>query len=404
MTTNKDAYQDIPGEPVQHDHTGVELYTTIFAFEESPKEKGVLWAGTDDGKVHISKNGGEKWDDITPKNIPLEGTVNMIDLSNHGEGRAFIAVYKYREDDFKPYIFRTNNYGKSWKLLTDGKNGIPANHFVRVVREDPDKKGLLYAGTEFGMYLSFDDGAHWQSFQNNLPITPITDMVVHRNDLVVATQGRAFWILDNLSVLHQLDQKIAKAKTHLYKPIAAYRSQLSNYRGVNAPPAAPSGAQIFGYFAAKPGSTKTYKLEILNSENKVLRTYSTKPKKDKKESKLSIKKGLNRWTWDLRGTAPKLLKGSFMSLADTRGPVLPTGTYTVRLTGPDLNQSQPITVSKDPRWEQTDEDLAAQYELATKVMGRLNHNHDVLRRIRTIRKQTSSITTMAVKSGHSKGS
>jgi photosystem II stability/assembly factor-like uncharacterized protein len=402
LTTNKDAYHDIPGSPVQHDHTGVELYTTIFAFEASPQEKGVLWAGTDDGRVHISKNEGEDWQEITPKNIPVEGTVNMIELSSHDPARAFIAVYKYRENDFKPYIFRTNNYGKSWKLLTDGKNGIPANHFVRVVREDPVKKGLLYAGTEFGMYISFDDGAHWQSFQNNLPVTPITDMVVHRGDLVISTQGRSFWILDDLSVLHQLDKKIAKTNGYLYQPRTAYRSQLSNYRGPAAPPPAPGGAMIYGWFADKPDSTKAYKLEILGVDGKILKTYSTEPDKSKKDSRLKVSQGFNRWSWDLRATAPKLLEGSFMSLADTRGPVVAPGTYTIKLTGPDLEQTQSLTVGKDPRWQQSDEDLQAQYELATKVMTRLNEIHDVIRRIRSIRKQVNDIANVAAKSDHKK--
>ena len=194
LTTNNDAYHDIPGGPIQHDHTGVELYTTIFSFEESPHTAGELWAGSDDGRVHISRDHGASWDEITPRQMPLEGTVNTIELSKHAPGRALLAVYKYRENDARPYIFRTDDYGSSWDLLTDGENGIPGHHFVRVVREDPDRQGLLYAGTEFGLYVSFDDGAHWQALQRNLPVTPITDLAVHEKDLVVATQGRSFWV------------------------------------------------------------------------------------------------------------------------------------------------------------------------------------------------------------------
>ncbi|MFH1572701.1 MAG: glycosyl hydrolase, partial [Acidobacteriota bacterium] len=224
LTRNDKSKQDYSGNPITHDNTGVEVFGTVFALEESPRVAGLLWAGSDDGPMHLSRDNGKTWKNVSPTNIPPFGTVNMIDLSAHDPGRAFIAVHKYREDDFKPYVFRTNNYGESWDLLTDGRNGIPANHFVRVVREDPDRKGLLYAGTEFGMYISFDDGAHWQKFQLNLPVTPITDLMVYRKDLLVATQGRSFWILDDLSPLHQINKDTAAAKVHLFAPRAAYRA------------------------------------------------------------------------------------------------------------------------------------------------------------------------------------
>src|SRR5262249_14632280 len=163
LTTNDKSKQGYSGGPITLDQTTVEVYCTIYAFEESPRQAGVLWAGSDDGLVHVSRDGGAHWDNVTPKGMPPLGTVNMIDASTHDPGRAFLAVHRYRLDDFKPYIFRTTDYGKTWTQLTDGANGIPANHFVRSVREDPDRKGLLYAGTEFGMYVSFDDGARWQS-------------------------------------------------------------------------------------------------------------------------------------------------------------------------------------------------------------------------------------------------
>ena len=189
LTTNDKSKQGPSGGPITRDHTGPETYCTIFAFEESPHQAGLFWAGTDDGLAHLSRDGGATWTNITPEGMPEWGTVNMIELSPHDPGRVFLAVHRYRLDDFTPYIYRTDDYGKSWTLLTNGANGIPAKHFVRVVREDPFRKGLLYAGTEFGMYVSFNDGESWQSLQLNLPIVQIADMVIKEQDLVVATHG-----------------------------------------------------------------------------------------------------------------------------------------------------------------------------------------------------------------------
>jgi photosystem II stability/assembly factor-like uncharacterized protein len=218
LTRDDASKQGYAGEPITRDNTGVEVYGTIFAFEESAHRAGLLWAGSDDGLVHISDDNGATWRNITPAAMPEWGTVNAIELSAHDPGRAFIAVQRYREDDFAPYVFRTDDFGASWVRLTDGTNGIPDDHFVRVVREDPDRKGLLYAGTEFGIYASFDDGSSWRSLQLNLPVTPITDLAVKRGDLVVATQGRSFWILDDLNVLHQMNAEIDNAEYYLFEP------------------------------------------------------------------------------------------------------------------------------------------------------------------------------------------
>ena len=209
LSTNTKSMQVESGGPITKDDTGVEYYCTIFVITPSNQEKGVIWIGTDDGRVHITKNGGKSWTDITPNNMPKWGMVNSIDQSPHDPATAYMAVTRYKLDDFKPYLYKTSNYGKSWKLIS---KGIPNDAFTRVVREDPMKKGLLYAGTETGMYVSFNDGRDWQSFQLNLPIVPITDLVVKENDLVVATQGRSFWILDDLTPLHQLINKFAGSK------------------------------------------------------------------------------------------------------------------------------------------------------------------------------------------------
>ncbi|MDP4821440.1 MAG: glycosyl hydrolase [Saprospiraceae bacterium] len=384
LTTDNDAYHNIPGEPIQHDHTGVELYTTIFAFEESPATPGELWAGSDDGLLHISRDNGQNWQNITPPNIPKEGTINMIELSAHAKGRALIAVYKYRENDFKPYIFLTNDYGKNWKLLTNGKNGIPEDFFVRVVREDPFKKGLLYAGTEFGMFFSPDEGANWYPFQLNLPVTPITDMVIKNKDLVVATQGRSFWILDDLSPLHQLDLRASNTPNTLLQPETAYRTQFSNFRGEAAPDPAPNGAVI--YFTLNNADEKVT-LKIADAQGQVRRTFSTQPDRSKNEGRLSAKPGLNRFVWDLKYEGLEPQPGSFFSLANTGGIMAPTGKHTAILEVGKTAFQQDFQLAKDPRWSVSDADLMAQYELGMDIKTTFNNCHSMIGQLRTIRTQ-----------------
>lgn len=391
LTTNKDVYQDIPGGPVQHDHTGVELYTTIFSFEESPHEAGVLWAGSDDGLVHLSSDGGQNWQNITPTEMPTEGTVNTIELSAHARGRAFLAVYKYRENNFQPYIFMTNDYGKNWKSLADGKNGIPENHFVRVVREDPHRKGLLYAGTEFGMYVSFDEGEKWFPFQLNLPITPITDMLIKEKDLVVATQGRSFWILDDLSPLHELEAQTWKKNAHLFKPRRAYRTQLRNFRGAAGVDPSPNGALIYFYLDAETARSERLRVCILDARGKTRRVFATKPDEDKKEEKLKAQAGLNRLEWDLNYEGLEKQEGAQFSLAYTGGIKAPTGLHKVILEVDDLQLKQPLELLKDPRWKQLDEDLIAQYELGMQIKALFNQCHAGIGRLRAVRKQLEDI-------------
>jgi len=400
LTTNKDEYQDIPGEPVQHDHTGVELYTTIFAFEESPQKQGELWAGTDDGRLHLSRDNGENWKEITPKNLPVEGTINMIELSAHDPGRALIAVYKYRENDFRPYIFLTNNYGRSWDLLTDGENGIPADHFVRVVREDPIRKGLLYAGTEFGMYVSFNEGKQWQPFQQNLPIVPIADMQVKDNDLVLATHGRSFWIMDDLSPLREIDDRLLAQEAHLFPPNTAYRTQLGNYRGVAAPDRAPSGALIHFYLNEVP-EEEVLSIDIIDPFGESRATYSTRPDKAQGEQPLTIKPGLNRLEWNLRYEAPQTQAGARFSLANLSGVKATVGTHTVVMKMGEQRWQKSFEVQPDPRWIQTKQDLHAQHDLAVQVMELLNTCHETIGEIWDLRTQIQDIKKRLDKTGTS---
>jgi photosystem II stability/assembly factor-like uncharacterized protein len=380
LTQNIDRYLDRPGGPVQHDVTGVETYCTIFAFEESPIEPGVLWTGSDDGLVHVSRDNGKNWMNVTPENMPKEGTVNMFDISSHQPGRVFMAVFKYRDNDFSPFIFRTNDYGQSWELLTDGKNGIPEEHFVRAVREDPDRKGLLYAGTEFGMFISFDDGKHWQSFQLNLPITPITDMLVYRKDLVLSTQGRAFWILDDIGLLHQVRQTDLNKDIILYTPENPYRTQV---RGTF------NELSVYAYLKEKPEKAS---LEILDAEDTVIRTLK----------ELKPDKGLNHFSWDLTHEPPEKIKEAVISLSYIGGPTAVPGKYKVRFKADEFMDTKEFEVVKDPRWTDiTIADLQEQFDLQTRVGQAFTKSHEMIKYVRSILEQVDDISKRAVKAGYS---
>lgn len=380
LTQNIDAYLDRPGGPVQHDTTGVETYCTIFAFEESPIEPGVLWAGSDDGLVHVSRDSGKTWDNVTPKNMPKEGTVNMFDISVHAKGRVFMAVYRYRDNDFRPYIFLTENYGQSWSLLTDGKNGIPADHFVRAVREDPERKGLLFAGTEFGLFCSFDEGKHWQSFQLNLPVCPVTDLLIYRNDLLISTQGRAFWALDDLKLLQQIRRQDIEEKAILYAPENPYRTQV---RG--------PVSRLSAYYFLKD-EPESVKIEILDSEGKPVRAFQ----------KINAKQGLNRFTWDLAYEAPKKIPRSILSLSYTGGPRAVPGAHKIRLTVDDVVEERDFSVEKDPRYTDISiDDLREQHRLQVEVGRYLEESHSLIQTIRSIRSQVMDIAGRASKAGYS---
>lgn len=394
LTTNDPEYLDrIPGGPIQHDATGVEVYSSIFSFAESRHQRGELWAGSDDGLVHISENGGESWEDITPDNMPDGGTVNVIELSEHKPGTAYIAVYKYREADFNPYIFKTENYGQSWEQLTNGGNGIPDDHFVRVIREDPDREGLLYAGTEFGMYISFDDGQHWQPFQRNLPHTPITDIEVHRDDLVLSTQGRSFWVLDDLSPLHQLDKQIENLNYHLFSPRDAYRTQLGGSAGSPGPDSYPTGA-LLNFYLDKEAADKKVDLDILNESGEVIRSFSTDSEELKERNKLEVSEGLNRFEWDLNHEGPFAVDDLVTMVIGNppRGPEAVPGTYSVRLTIGEEQLQESFQLKADPRWNTTTDDLRETYMMAEEIADMITNFQKAIDQIRSAREQIESIS------------
>ena len=357
----------VSGEPITRDMTGEEVYPTLYSIRESPVQRGLIWTGSNDGPFYVTRDNGATWTNVTPKDLPPGGRVAMIEPSPRRAGTAYYAVYRYLLGDFQPYIYRTDDYGKSWTRLTTGSNGIPNDNPTRVVREDPDRAGLLYAGTEFGMFISFDDGAHWQPFEQNLPVVPINDIKVFRKDLLVATQGRSFWIVDDLTPLHQATAQVVAAPVTLFRPRDAYRiryqsgSGFGRGRGPSAPQYPPPGAMIDFYLGQPPTGPVT--LDVLDETGKLVRSYSSEaaaaaeattpgseedeeaPRRVRPAPRVPKEQGLNRFTWDLAYPGPRDGSGRVGS----NGPTAVPGRYQVRLTANGATQTQPLVLREDPR-------------------------------------------------------
>jgi photosystem II stability/assembly factor-like uncharacterized protein len=397
LTADDETKQELPGGPLQHDHTSVEVYGTVFAFAESPHARGVLWTGSDDGRVHVSRDNGETWLDVTPQGMPPDATVNTLELSPHADGRAFLAVQRYRMDDFAPYVFMTNDFGESWELLTDGKNGIPGGHPVRVVREDPGREGLLYAGTEFGLFISFDDGGHWQSFQQNLPATPVTDLRVKGQDLVVATQGRSLWIMDDVTPLHELEGETADPGVILFQPGRIYRLPGNRGGGARAGEAPPNGAVIRYYLAEPPEEAVV--LEILDDGGAEVRTFTSEPGDDGGPL-LPVEVGMNQFAWNLTYPPLDLPEGAMAYLGYTGGPQAIPGTYQVRLTVGEWTGEASFEIAPDPRRpEVKPSNLDEQFGTAMRVRGRMEEIYRAIETIRSVRSQAEAVATKAQEGG-----
>lgn len=389
--------QEASGTPITRDATGEEVYSTLYAIRESPVRKGVIWAGANDGPIHVSQNDGRTWTKVTPAGLPDGGRVQNIEPSRHRAGSAYVAVYRYLLGDFQPYLYRTDDYGKSWTRIT---KGFAKDEPVRVVREDPDRAGLLYAGTEFGIYISFDNGVNWQPFQINLPGTPVTDIRVAHKDLIVATQGRSFWILDNLTPLHQMKGTATPVTNVLYAPRTAVRMPVQGAleglsRGDGGLVYPRPGAMIDYYLVA----ASEPKLEILDGTGKVIRTITSAAPaalggagSDEEEESgfrsrgtpavLDKTPGMHRFTWDLRTAGPWM---SRTRPEGPNGPVVPPGTYSVRLTARGWTETRPLTVIEDPRVTQsgvTDKDLQEQYEHNLKVRQLVSEVNQTVARLR----------------------
>src|SRR5438270_88935 len=404
LTRNDKSKQKVSGGEITLDDSGTEYYDTIFALAESPITKGLLWVGTDDGLIQLTKDEGKTWSNITPKDMPEWARVSQIDPSPIDAGTAYVAVDRHQFDDLRPYIYKTSDYGKSWTKLTQG---IPDSTFVRVVREDPKKRGLLYAGTEKGVFVSFNDGANWRALKLNLPTTPVHDLVIEGNDLVVATHGRAFWILDDLSPLRQYRDDIAQKDAFLYTPGPAYRIQAGQLgerhpsKRVGQNP--PTGAMIYYFLKDAPKAGTETTIEILDASGKVIRKYSSTqynaleepldPDEKKPEKQIKPEAGLNRFVWDLRYEQAHHVPGYYLWEYGTgaRGPVAVPGKYQVRLTVGNQTQTAAFELKLDPRVHVSQADLEQQFNLLMETREELSRVYDSVNQIQDVRAQLAGL-------------
>jgi len=406
LTAHDPCCQGPSGEPITRDVTGEEFYSTLYSITESPLERGVIWTGSNDGPVSLTRDNGKTWATVTPKDLPPGGRVQWVEVSPHRRGSAYIAVYRYLLGDYQPYLYRTDDYGRTWTRLTDGKNGIPADWPTRVVREDPDREGLLYAGTEFGMFISFDNGAHWQSFQLNLPTTPITDIKVYQKNLIVSTQGRSIWMLDNVTPLHQFAADMASVAT-VFKPRDGYKTRTSPERLGPQVDYYLSAAQIQGHGPANP-----VVIEILDDKGAPVNRYSsdapaqtggrggrgggagaggdvtggdpdTAPAGGRAggfTSQVTRNEGMNRFVWDMR---------------HQNGLTAPPGNYQVRVTVGGGTFTQPLTVLVDPQLAAeglTAADLQAQFDHNVRMRELVTAANQAVTRVRAAQAQLKNAT------------
>ncbi|MGD8539434.1 MAG: hypothetical protein PVI66_12020 [Candidatus Aminicenantes bacterium] len=406
------------GGPITNDITGEEHFSVIYEIQESPHEPGVIWVGANDGPVHITRDGGENWKDVTPPGLGPYGRVQQIEVSPHVPSKAYACILRYQLGDFEPHAYKTEDYGETWIRITTSDNGIPQDFPVRVVREDPNRKGLLYAGTEFGMFISFDDGLHWQDFQLNLPVTPVTDIKIVNKDLALSTMGRSFWILYDLTPLHEVSKQIATSTAYLFSVKPPYRIYTGRFSRRPSGPEAPQyptpGANIDYYLGNEPEGE--IKLEILDVEGNLVRQFSSEEKKarppegtgqaegEREEErrrlrprpKLSKNAGMHRFVWDLRYPDPW---HEDPLRSERSGPMVPPGLYQARLTVGKWSSGVSFEVKMDPRVLKegiTEADVRAQAEFALKVRDTLSEARQVAERVKkTIKEKDEGDGTLA---------
>ena len=434
------------GGPITKDQTGVETYALIFAFDESPVQQGVLWVGTDDGLVWISKNNGANWENVTPKDIGDFTRISIIEPSHYSAGTAYVAANRYQLGDKRPIIYKTTDFGKTWTPII---SGIEGEHFVRVVREDPVRRGLLYAGTERGVYVSFDDGMNWRSMRRNLPLVPVHDLRVKDNDLIAATHGRAFWVMDNIGALRQVTPAILASSAHLFTPADAWRTDwgggffaqmMGGAEGIGSNP--PGGAR-FQYWLKD--ANQTVRFEFLDAAGKVITGFTSDQDPDTQADSLRMetmkaamidslvtkvglardsamkvatartsgpgavdleelftrgprpvrvpnKAGMNSFGWNMRYPDAARFDGMIMWAGSTTGPMAPPGTYSVRMTAGTVTQTYPFRIRKDPRSDATDTDIAAQFKLLLAIRDRTTDANMAVRTVRNMRWQVADRT------------
>jgi photosystem II stability/assembly factor-like uncharacterized protein len=393
LTRNDKSKQTASGGPLTKDITSVEYYDTIFALAESPLTKGMIWAGTDDGRVQLTNDDGGHWNDVTPASLKQWSSVDMIDPSPHDAGTAYLAIDRHKLDDISPYAFKTTDSGHSWVPIAAG---LPNGAVVHVVREDPVRRGLLFAGTELGVFVSFNDGKQWQPLQLNMPVSPVHDLVVKGDDLVAATHGRAFWILDDVTPLRQIKPDTGNADVVLYTPEKAmrlyYPDDVDSRHPVGQNP--PAGALIDYYLKTAPKSELT--VDIMSADGKVVRhlssTHSGKeiqppewPDRVIESGTIPAAAGMNRLVWDLRSNDPAQIPGAFYSDQAPRGPLVAPGQYQVKLTVNGASQTVPLTVAPDPRVAAAPGAIAAKTELALAATQDIDELHRAVDEIRDTR-------------------
>jgi photosystem II stability/assembly factor-like uncharacterized protein len=428
LTRNDPERLQASGGPITKDNTGAETYCTIFALEESLHEKDVMWAGTDDGLVLVSRDGLKTWQNVTPKDLPDWALISILEPSPHDKATCYLAATRYKHNDTKPYLFKTNDYGQTWTTIT---NGLPAGEFTRTIRSDPAKSGLLYAGTEVGVFVSFDDGASWQRLESNLPVAPIHDLHLHGTDLVAATHGRSLWILDDVTALHQLTDA-AHQPAYLFKPRTTVRFKqyhgygMKPHTGVSyrmAGPAVyayraeemPNGEKrerlldagenppegVIVHYALKQKPEGDVVLRLLDAAGALIKEFSSKeepkpaegeekPKDEKKDPRLLKEAGTNRFVWNMRypdATKVPDNKGRSGTEELVAGPVAAPGTYQAQLVVDGATYTQPFEIVKDPRVTATLDDLKRQFELGMKVRNKVSETHETIIRIRELRDQ-----------------
>lgn len=389
LTRHDPATLAASGGPITLDQTGVETYSTVFALAPSRLEPDVIWAGSDDGLVHVTRDNGRTWQNVTPAGIPDFLKITTIEDSPHRPGTAFLTGHRFLLDDMRPYVFKTANYGRTWTAIT---NGVPRDEIARSIREDKVRPGLLFLGTERGVWISFDDGLSWQKLQRNLPATQVSDLAVTDHDLVVATHGRSFWVLDNIDVLRQLDRAGRTTKSvRLFRPAPAVR-------GVDP------GVMV-DYFL--PATPRRLTIDIVDPQGKVIRTFTGAAEKKKEEGapaededekgappKPTIKPGLNRFTWDMRYPGFTEFAGMILWAADNEGPVALPGNYRVRLNVDGRRQEQPVEIRLDRRITGVSSaDLQRRFEFASQINSQVSRAHEAVLLIRGIRAQIATRLT-----------
>ncbi|HLJ73306.1 MAG TPA: glycosyl hydrolase, partial [Thermoanaerobaculia bacterium] len=395
LTRNDKSKQQPSGGPITLDITSVEYYDTVFSFTESPVQKDLLWAGTDDGLVQLSRDGGKSWTNVTPKEMPEWGTVSQIDACAcpTEAGTAWVAVDRHRLDDVRPYIFKTGDYGKTWTSLT---NGIPNGAFVRAVRQDPKQKNVIYAATETGVYISFDGAQHWQSLQLNLPATPVTDLIIKDGDVAISTNGRGFWVLDSIAPLREVSASTANGDMHLFTPSATvrfrYPESLEQHRPVGY---SPMGTYIDYWFKTAPAGEVT--LDIKDSKGNLVRSFSSQKKKTAFEQPpewpdlvkpvelIPAEAGMNRFAWNQRYESPVETPDLFYAGNGPEGPIVLPGTYHLTLTANGRSESADLVVLPDPRVKISNADMQAAFDLQMKVRDDFTTLHNTLNQMRTLK-------------------